>query len=56
MLRANISRLFRRTWNTTKKVASLLDHLRIYAYFHNSVLLRKAKNTDGFHHEDKGPV
>jgi transposase-like protein len=43
MLRANISRLFRRTWNTTKKLSCLLDHIRIYAYFHNAVLLRKGK-------------
>ena len=35
MLRANINRLFRRTWNTTKKIAALEDHLSIYAYMHN---------------------
>ena len=38
MLRANMSRLIRRTWCTTKKRESLLDHLFIYAVFHNEVL------------------
>jgi transposase-like protein len=39
MLRANINRLFRKTWCTTKKQARLADHLAIYAYYHNSVLI-----------------
>ena len=39
MLRANINRLFRRTWNTTKRMDRLLDHIRIYAYWHNAYLL-----------------
>ncbi|AUN99479.1 hypothetical protein C0V70_15460 [Bacteriovorax stolpii] len=39
MLRANINRLFRRTWCTTKKPKRLEDHLAIYIAFHNSVLL-----------------
>ena len=51
MFRANISRLFRRTWNTTKKIACLLDHIRIFAYFHNVVLLKKVKRIDDFHLE-----
>lgn len=38
MLRANINRLFRRTWNTTKKPERLRDHLSIYMDFHNRVL------------------
>ena len=38
MLRANINRLFRRTWCTTKKISSLADHLAIYVNYHNSVL------------------
>jgi hypothetical protein len=38
MLRANMNRLFRRTWCTTKKRAGLLDHLAIYVSFHNRVL------------------
>ena len=38
MLRANINRLIRRTWCTTKRPDALLDHLMVYADFHNSVL------------------
>lgn len=41
MLRANINRLFRRTWCTTKRIARLEDHLAIYMYFHNSVLINQ---------------
>lgn len=40
MYRANINRLFRRTWCTTKKPSALLDHLWIYVYYHNHVLLK----------------
>jgi transposase-like protein len=40
MLRANISRLFRRTWCTTKKKERLAQHLSIYRGFHNHVLLQ----------------
>ena len=39
MLRANINRLFRRTWCTTKKPKRLEDHLYIYAHFHNTCLI-----------------
>ena len=35
MLRANINRLFRRTWCTTKKMDCLYAHVAIYALFHN---------------------
>ena len=46
MLRANINRLFRRTWCTTKKRERLEQHLAVYMDFHNSVLLkRKAAKT-----------
>jgi transposase-like protein len=38
MLRANVSRLVRKTWCTTKKASSLADHLAIYARYHNTVL------------------
>ncbi len=38
MLRANLNRLFRRTWCTTKTKQGLIDHLSIYARFHNQVL------------------
>jgi len=35
MLRADINRLVRRTWSTTKKIERLADHLSIYVNFHN---------------------
>ena len=38
MLRANINRLFRRTWCSTKKRQGLIDHLSIYVRYHNEVL------------------
>jgi transposase-like protein len=40
MLRANMNRLFRRTWCTTKKIEGLIDHLWIYIGYHNRVLTR----------------
>jgi hypothetical protein len=39
MMRANINRLFRKTWCTTKKLESLFLHIAIYAYFHNQRLV-----------------
>ncbi|MCO5142817.1 MAG: transposase [Oligoflexia bacterium] len=39
MLRANINRLFRKTWCTTKKKECLYAHLMIYARFHNETLI-----------------
>jgi hypothetical protein len=42
MLRANINRLFRRTWCTTKKKEGLEQHLAVYMDFHNRVLLQGA--------------
>ena len=38
MLRANINRLVRKTWCTTKDPARLADHLAIYMWAHNSIL------------------
>ncbi len=38
MFRANLNRLFRRTWCTTKNQAGLIDHLSLYVRFHNQVL------------------
>jgi transposase-like protein len=38
MLRANISRLIRKTWCTTKSKERLNDHLAIYAVYHNRYL------------------
>jgi hypothetical protein len=40
MLRANINRLFRKTWCTTKKIQPLIDHLEIYILYHNQFLLK----------------
>ena len=42
MLRANINRLVRKTWCSTKKSARLADHLAIYMCMHNQVLTAKA--------------
>jgi len=39
MFRANINRLFRKTWNTTKKLDHLQDHLDIYTFAFNSELI-----------------
>lgn len=41
MLRANINRLFRKTWCTTKKMHRLEDHIAIYANYHNELVLEK---------------
>ncbi len=40
MLRANINRLFRRTWCTTKKAERLRQHIAVYAEFHNTRLIK----------------
>jgi transposase-like protein len=39
MLRANINRLIRKTWCTTKNPERLQDHLDIYIAFHNTILV-----------------
>lgn len=39
MFRANVNRLFRKTWCTTKKIQPLMDHLEIYTQFHNQKLI-----------------
>lgn len=39
MLRANIHRLFRRTWNTTKLPQQLQNHLDLYIHYHNTELV-----------------
>ena len=38
MLRANINRLFRRTWCISKTKRGLIDHLALYIDYHNRVL------------------
>lgn len=45
MMRANVNRLFRRTWNTTKKISELALHLELYVFFHNQVLLARKQKT-----------
>ena len=40
MLRANMSRLFRRTWNTTKLKERLEAHLWIYVLYHNRYVIK----------------
>ena len=42
MLRANLNRLFRRTWCTTKNRQGLIDHLSLYVAYHNQVLTPQA--------------
>ena len=39
MFRANVNRLIRRTWCTTKKMNFLQDHLDLYVKFHNQKLI-----------------
>ena len=41
MYRANVSRLVRKTWATTKKKDRLRHHLLIYAVWHNRVILER---------------
>ena len=40
LLRANVNRLIRKTWCTTKHPDRLRDHLDMFIYFYNEVLLR----------------
>ena len=43
MLRANLSRLIRKTWCTTKCIHRLYAHLVLYAEYHNRHLTRPAQ-------------
>jgi transposase-like protein len=45
MFRANVNRLFRRTWNTTKKMCRLRLHLFVYIDFHNQRIAQIQKKT-----------
>ena len=40
MLRANLNRLNRKTWCTTKRIEGLIDHLNLYVSYHNRILVR----------------
>lgn len=44
MLRANINRLFRKTWCTTKKRNNLHHHIAMYVIYHNFQLLKEETN------------
>jgi hypothetical protein len=39
MIRANVNRMFRRTWCTTKRRDRLEAHLVLYADYHNEQLI-----------------
>lgn len=41
ILRANVNRLIRKTWCTTKDPMRLKDHLDVFQYFYNQELLKK---------------
>jgi hypothetical protein len=47
MLRANLNRLFRKTWCTTKNKKGLIDHLALYVHYHNTVLTVKSAGLGG---------
>lgn len=38
MLRANLNRLFRKTWCTSKNIQGLIDHISLYVSYHNRTL------------------
>jgi hypothetical protein len=44
MLRANMNRLFRKTWSTTKTKRGLIDHLSLYVAYHNQVLTEPVRS------------
>ncbi len=39
MFRANMNRMFRKTWCTTKTRRGLSDHLALYTHYHNENLV-----------------
>ena len=46
MFRANINRLARKTWCTTKKLERLSDHIEIYISYHNSRIIKVSNKTE----------
>jgi len=44
MLRANINRLIRKTWCTTKRKDRLLCHISLYVLWHNETIISKLEN------------
>ena len=45
ILRANINRLIRKTWCTTKVISNLQDHIDLFIDYYNFSLLQKNKKT-----------
>lgn len=43
LMRANVNRLIRKTWCTTKDPQKLKDHLDVFIYFYNQYLLAGAR-------------
>jgi len=43
MLRYSISRLIRKTWNTTKRISALKSHLVLYMFMHNQRILEEIR-------------
>jgi hypothetical protein len=56
MLRAGMSRLIRRTWNTTKLQKYLQQHLNVYMYYHNCRILFKMRIDINEKHQSWVPV
>lgn len=46
MFRANINRLARKTWATTKRADRLAAHIELYIFFHNQILTEKGSLSD----------
>ncbi len=49
MKRANVNRLFRRTWNVSKKPERLRAHLFLYSYYHNLNLKKRVRSAFASH-------
>ncbi len=59
MLRANLNRLFRRSWCLSKTLQGLNDHIALYIQFHNHQLtseVGKIAKSAPFHPHSKGAV
>ena len=48
MFRANVNRLFRKTWCISKTIQGLQDHLILYTVFHNQRLTQKERKMRRF--------
>lgn len=56
MFRANVNRLFRRTWCTTKRIERLEAHMILYAEYHNRVLTQPRELTLKPHRSVQPPL